>query len=47
MSEQTIAGQQAQFQQWYEEWVAIEPYQTPESLLKYFKTRLCVVFLEA
>lgn len=44
MTDQTIAERQAEFQQWYEEWLSIDGERTPEALLDYFKTRLCVVF---
>lgn len=44
MSEQTIADRQAELQQWYEEWLASDSGETPESLLAYYKSRLCVAF---
>lgn len=44
MREQTIADRQAQFQQWYEEWLVTKSERTPESLLAYCKNRLCVTF---
>ena len=44
----TIADEQAKFQQWYEEWLTTDENawgpRTPESLLLYFKARLCVHF---
>lgn len=52
MAEQTIADEQAKFQQWYEEWLDWPPHlesyaaRTPESLLAYFKGRLCVTLGE-
>lgn len=52
MAEQTIADEQAKFQQWYEEWLGwpenLESFaaRTPESLLAYFKMRLCVTLGE-
>jgi hypothetical protein len=46
MAEQTIGDQQAEFDQWYSEWLNFKgdswQEKTPESLLSYFKTRLCV-----
>lgn len=46
MSEPTIADRQAEFEQWYQDWLRSEGPQweekTPESLLSYFKLRLCV-----
>ena len=44
MADRIITEQQAQFQQWYEEWLNTNAERTPESLLAYFKTRLCAVF---
>lgn len=48
MAEQTIADRQAEFDQWYQEWLTWDGTQwqdkTPESLLDYFKTRLCARF---
>lgn len=44
MTDQTIADRQAEFQQWYEEWLDSGRERTPESLLAYFQARLCVAF---
>lgn len=44
MGERTIADRQAEFQQWYGEWLKADGERTPESLLAYFKSRLCVAF---
>ena len=46
MAERTIGDQQAEFEQWSQEWLAWPGEQwvdkTPGSLLDYFKTRLCI-----
>lgn len=46
MAEQTIGDRQEELQRWYQEWLSIDTggwqKKTPESLLSYFKTRLCV-----
>ena len=44
MADQTIADRQAEFQQWYEEWLETGSERTPESLLAYFQVRLCAAF---
>ena len=44
MTDQTIAERQAEFQQWYVEWLGAEGDYSPESLLAYFQSRLCAVF---
>jgi hypothetical protein len=44
--DRTIADQQAEFDQWYGEWLGWDSgkwgEKTPESLLSYFKARLCL-----
>ena len=45
MAEQTIADEQAKLQQWFEEWLDTDESvwgRSPESLLEYLKTRLCM-----
>jgi hypothetical protein len=48
MATRTIAEDQAAFQQWYEEWLTADESvwgpRTPESLLQYFKARVCAHF---
>lgn len=44
MADRTIADRQAEFQQWYEEWLKTDSERTPESLLAYLQARLCVAF---
>lgn len=44
MADQTIASKQDEFQQWYGEWLNTDAERTPESLLAYFKSRLCAAF---
>jgi hypothetical protein len=44
MADRTIADRQDEFQQWYGEWLNTDAERTPESLLAYFKARLCVAF---
>ena len=44
MADKMISESQAEFQQWYDEWLESDLERTPESLLAYFKLRLCAVF---